>query len=375
VIVDTHVHAFPYLGGACGRPTVSDHLRRMQRVNISSVNPPRYARDNSVVTEQTLWSGADAGPEGRLDVNFRVGSFGRLEWTAGGEDLYMQWFSPSLQRIESPPDFIVAEMDYAGVDVGILQNSQSYGLLNDYFSECVRRHERRLIGTIQVLEPWAHTDEQMAVLEHGANVLGHRALFYQTAGFWANGYRDQPDEAKYRDFWKSVEQLGLIVYWDISGLPTATAEAYTDQLRRLHRILELSSGLQVIIPMAWPIGFFGRAGHYQLPEIALEVGKLPHVFSELCYPISHGRAWEYPYREAQPYIEQLCEWFGPEKLVWGSDMPNVERFCTYRQSYEYLRHCSFLSPRHLALILGDNAAGLFGLPKEEVASGALRGSS
>ena len=36
--------------------------------------------------------------------------------------------------------------------------------------------------------------------------------------------------------------------------------------------------------------------------------------------------------------------FGASKLVWGSDMPNLERFCTYRQCVDYVRkHCPFLT--------------------------------
>ena len=48
------------------------------------------------------------------------------------------------------------------------------------------------------------------------------------------------------------------------------------------------------------------------------------------------------------------------KLVWGSDMPNVERFCTYGQSLEYLRrYCDFLPASDMDRILGDNAARLY----------------
>ncbi len=45
--------------------------------------------------------------------------------------------------------------------------------------------------------------------------------------------------------------------------------------------------------------------------------------------------------------------FGASKLVWGSDMPNVERFCTYRQSVDYVRrYCDFLTAAEKDLILG-----------------------
>jgi predicted TIM-barrel fold metal-dependent hydrolase len=361
MIIDTHLHTFPPLTTTCGRPTIRDHLNRMQRTNYGAVNRPRRARDNSVVVENTLWNGKGFGPDGLADVNFRVGKYGRMEWTVGNDDIYLQWFAPSLREIESPPEFMVVEMDYAGVDVGILQNTYSYGLLNDFFAECVQRFPHRYVSTIQVLEPWAHTDEQMEALVHGARTQGHKGIFYQAGGFFFNDYRDNPDDRKYDIFWNTVEQLGLVVYWDPAGTAQANPESYLDQIGRMLRVVERNPKLRVIIPMAWPIGYFGRDGQYDLPDIAVKAGTHPRVYSELCYPIIWGGTWEYPYVELQPYIGRLCELFGPEKLVWGSDMPNIERFCTYKQSYQYLNHCTFLGERELASILGGNAARLFGI--------------
>jgi hypothetical protein len=40
-------------------------------------------------------------------------------------------------------------------------------------------------------------------------------------------------------------------------------------------------------------------------------------------------------------------------------MPNVERYCTYRQSLTYLEHCDFLAPAHREQILGGNLRALF----------------
>jgi predicted TIM-barrel fold metal-dependent hydrolase len=72
--------------------------------------------------------------------------------------------------------------------------------------------------------------------------------------------------------------------------------------------------------------------------------------------------WEYPFPEAQRLIESLRGRFGAEKLVWGSDMPNVERFATYRQTVDYVRrHCPGLSSRDKDRILGENVAELLGL--------------
>jgi predicted TIM-barrel fold metal-dependent hydrolase len=54
--------------------------------------------------------------------------------------------------------------------------------------------------------------------------------------------------------------------------------------------------------------------------------------------------------------------FGAHRLVWGSDMPNVERFCTYKQSLDYVRrYCPFLTAREKDLILGDTCAAFYGI--------------
>ncbi|HTU00758.1 MAG TPA: amidohydrolase family protein, partial [Candidatus Sulfotelmatobacter sp.] len=83
---------------------------------------------------------------------------------------------------------------------------------------------------------------------------------------------------------------------------------------------------------------------------------------ELMFPITWGGVWDYPYPEAQALIRDLRDRYGASKLVWGSDMPNVERFCTYRQCLDYVRkHCTFLSATELDRILGGNIAELFSI--------------
>jgi len=80
------------------------------------------------------------------------------------------------------------------------------------------------------------------------------------------------------------------------------------------------------------------------------------------FPITWGGFWDYPYPEAQTLIQQMRDLFGASKLIWGSDMPNVERFCTYRQCVDYVRkHCTFLSASEKDAVLGGNVAQLFGL--------------
>lgn len=74
---------------------------------------------------------------------------------------------------------------------------------------------------------------------------------------------------------------------------------------------------------------------------------------------------DYPYPEARALIQGLHTMFGSEKLVWGSDMPNVGRFCTYKQSLDYIRnYCDFFSENELDQILGGNLKKLLQIPGE-----------
>ena len=64
----------------------------------------------------------------------------------------------------------------------------------------------------------------------------------------------------------------------------------------------------------------------------------------------------------------LRDQLGADRLVWGSDMPNVERFCTYKQSLDYVRrYCPFLTAREKDLILGDTCAAFYGIGRQRAA--------
>ncbi len=361
MIIDSHVHTFPYIGGASGFKSQEDHLKRLQRGVCSSINPPFRKRDNSPVRERTLWDGKDASPTGLTKVGFRAGKFGRFEWTSEKEDLYLQYFAPSLIDNISTAEYMVAEMDYAGVDACVLQNHPLYGRNNDFFVDCVKQFPDRFIALGNIHEGNANTDEELQELHRCSESLGLKGLFYQVGGFWENNYNDNVDDAKYDVLWDLVRKLGLVLYWDPAPVAFPSAEAYTDQMERMYKVLQRHPGIPTVLVQAFPLGFYAPEGRYQLPDVAHRLAKLPDFLIEIAYPISYGGIWEYPYSESRPLIHQLYDWFGPDRLVWGSDMPNVLRFSTYKQSYQYLRHCDFMTSAELDLLLGDNLARLFGV--------------
>ncbi len=70
---------------------------------------------------------------------------------------------------------------------------------------------------------------------------------------------------------------------------------------------------------------------------------------------------ECPFSWAQDVLKRLYDELGPEKPIWGSDMPAAERSVTYRQAMDHVRlHAEFMSEEDKSLFFGGNAARLFG---------------
>jgi hypothetical protein len=100
-IIDCHAHIFPPAATAAGFPDVATHLLHQQRsMHMHGNQPYRRLRDRAIVADRPLWDPNDPSPAGRRDVNFHVGTHGRYEWTAGGEDQYVQFLAPWMEDPE-----------------------------------------------------------------------------------------------------------------------------------------------------------------------------------------------------------------------------------------------------------------------------------
>jgi hypothetical protein len=52
---------------------------------------------------------------------------------------------------------------------------------------------------------------------------------------------------------------------------------------------------------------------------------------------------------------------GSRNLLWGTDMPFQNRFCTYRQSRRWIETCRLLSEAELEDLMGGTAGRLLGI--------------
>jgi predicted TIM-barrel fold metal-dependent hydrolase len=356
-VVDSHIHIFPYLGGESGFATAAEHNQFLQLYMATHGEPVRRLRDQQQVGQQTLQDHHLDSISSLCEVNFRVGRFGRFEWTSRGEDLYLQFFPPSLQSMEAPAEFMLQQMARAGVDRAVLQNARLYGRLNDYFAAAVRKYPDRFIGLADVDEANAATSGEIDRLQRAVQDLGMRGLYYANRALITTGYAVGFDDESFDPFWESVRGLGIPVFWEIVGIPNPNSQ--DDLLREVQRLNRWATRWPDIRGV-WTHGFAPDLLE-RMPATLAELLAREQLVVEILYPIHWARTHEYPFPELRPALETLYQRVGAERLVWGSDMPNVERNCTYRQSLHYLRLAAegWLSSADMDRILGGNVAELF----------------
>ncbi len=357
MIVDGHAHAFPYLGGASGFPSPEYHARVLQRHFTTHPQGARRVGDNAPITEPTLWDGKTPGFEGLLDVDFRVGTFGRFEWQKDGVDYYIQWLPPHLEDNEARPERMLAQMQYLGVERALLQRGYLYGVIDEYLGEAVKKYPDKLRACAAVDESQIDQESQVDRLRRCVEDHGMTALYFSNDGFWDGAHGADFGARPYVPFWEAFEAMGLPLLWDIRFAQRRAHADYMAEIARLHRFVRQFPRIRNVLTHGLPANAFDNG---RIPDEVIALLKEPNVTLELLFPLLFGASWDYPYVEAQPIVKELYEKLGGTKMLWGSDMPNVERSCTYRQSLTYLtRYCTFIPPADMDRIIGENANELY----------------
>ena len=352
--VDSHVHIFPNMGGPSGFESVERHMQFATQITFHR-SEGRRLHDNAPVVGRDWHKGEDLN-----HVNLRGGDYGRFLWTADGVDYARYYLPPTARDLDSPPEQIIAQMDYIGVDRGVVQAGHVYGRLNDYLARVAAKYPDRLWALATVEEWRADDPSQIAEIERAVRELGLRGLFFDTGLIGKFGRTTLPGDPIFDPFWETVRRLDIPVFWNITS-PEPTVDKWLKHQRSFGRWLTRYPDVKCVYTHGLPLyRFFDDSGGINIPDEAWAPLDADNVYTEILVPILMGGAWEYPYVESQPFIRAYYERIGPDRLVWGSDLPNVERHCTYEQSLRYLeRHCDFIPLAHMKRITGENTRSLF----------------
>ena len=353
MIIDGHVHVFPSQSGSSGYRDVKDPLSVMQR-SVDLL----WGRMVSSHTDRKYV------PEPDEDVGFTVGKFGRYHWHKHGQDCWLQRFPVSMEEPAHPPEQMLAHMDFVGVDMGIILGGYmepNWGR-DVYVTDVIKRWPQRFIGTVMIEYDLTRDDEylqgEIGKMTRAVEELGYKGLFSHVPV-------GQPlDDPRCEPLWKEVARMGIPAFINTEA---KTRAEYLDQIRQIESVCRKHPEMHVLDTH---IGQFVRhprdPQHVDNPTEFFQLLGLGNFHLEVGYVLSYenwavwGRNFEYPYPLHEQIIKTIYERFGPEVLVWGSDMPFAQRTCTYQQNLDTVRlHTEFMSEEDRKLVMGDNLAKLF----------------
>ena len=373
MIVDSHVYCFEPADSPAGHASAAEHLRWLQAAHAGHHQPAFRIGDRAPGPSDVLNPSGGHNLEELPDVNFRVNrARGRVVWDYEGEEYSKHFYPPNLRDLEFTPFSLTCEMDYADVDVALLHTDPMLGRDSAYLAACVERFPERLKSMAPVDE-WriiAETDAVIGELDTAINERGLHAIKFIPPLAYINNVEPW-DDGLFRPFWEAAVSLGVPVFFTLGTGPEEMAgevseeqqrQGYIRELHLLLRWMERYPDTVCSLTHGFPWRLYVEGNKIALPQEVWEPFANPNCNLEVCFPVRLGDLFDFPYREVGPALEAMVEHIGADHLLWGTDMPFQNRFCTYRQSRQWIeKYCDFLSADDLAQIMGGTAARILGI--------------
>ena len=281
-----------------------------------------------------------------------------------GEQFVKQALPPWIVDFAFPPENLVAEMDYAGVDRALIHRTPYMTSSNEWIGACARQFPGRLDGLAHVQE-WRiehETDAMIGELDRAINI--HRLVGLQFMPFHLGiyGERGDWDGPGFQPFWEAVEALKIPVYLTVGG--RSTLEGYLEELRTLRGWMERYPEVIVVCTHGFNWRRLADEETLIIPEAVYQAAPIehPNYHIQILFAVFMQTKWDYPMPQIRPALEQMIERIGADRIIWGSDIPIVMLHWTYRQTLDHIRtYCDFITNEDMDLILGGNMARLIGL--------------
>ncbi len=241
-------------------------------------------------------------------------------------------------------DELIAMMDRTGIDRAVIVPPSPVGDSNATALEAAARFPARFAVLGRFNPDLDGARARLRTWLEQPGMLGIRMTFYKP--IWARWLA--PGAIDW--FWSDCETLGI----PISALAFGA-------VREIGRLAERHPGLTIILDhLARRSELRDDACFADLDEL-LALARLPNVaVKATALPCYTNDA--YPFANLYPYLRRVYDAFGPERIMWGSDLTRLP--CSYLESLDHVRHgLDFLSEDDRARILGGTAAALLRWPE------------
>jgi L-fuconolactonase len=269
--------------------------------------------------------------------------------TWGWDTAELPWAADVL-----PPDWegaythadLITDMDRVGIDEAVMVTTPLYGRgprANEYTMRSIEAHPDRLYG-VGIMDFYPEDDD---VAETVRQVVGHERML-GVRMHAAMNYAEIPTEVNRTGDWILDDALDPV--WEeaarqdaaIFVFPKAEQLSYVDTIADRHPDTDI-----VIDHMAWPDE---TTAPNQEPWTDFEdVSTHGNVYVKVSsLPRSADGDW--PYEDLHGYVRNLLEWFGPERLLIGSDYPWMDSWAPYEDCLSWIDGADILSRRDRAYL-------------------------
>lgn len=288
----------------------------------------------------------------------RSAGYGKM---TAGESQTVRVLPPCAAETAFPPEVLLEYMDWAGVQKTVLLQGTFYGECNRYAADAIRKWPDRLLGQA-FLDPWDHPGCQ-AMFQQAVDELGFHGIKLELSeatglsGLHPNSRLDEPGLSW---LWDALSLRGLLLTLDLGAIGSLSYQ--TDAVRSL---ISRYSDLRIVIAhLGQPNPTMENDAHQQnqwREQVALACHE--NVYLDTAALPAYLQDEGYPFPSAKRYLETAVDIVGPDKILWGTDIPGLLTVATYPQLVRLAHeHTDFLSARDQAKILGINAQLVYGRP-------------
>jgi L-fuconolactonase len=247
--------------------------------------------------------------------------------------------SPPHRPDGYPLEQLIAEMDEAGVDRALLTPPTLWSRsVNEYALDAVAKYPQRFAIVHQFDHRAPDARGKLASL-NAKPYVAIRLLFRQNPEWLEDGTMDW--------VWADCERLGIPICARTSG----TAD-------RLIPIAERHPGLTLIVDHM--DNQLGKSSADAFSDRLLSAAVCPNIYVKMTSAPSNS-AEPYPYHDLDEPLRQIVEAFGPQRLMWGSDVSNHVH--SYRNCVEHFKQLPFLSDEDREWVLGRTVATVLNWPE------------
>ena len=217
---------------------------------------------------------------------------------------------------DATPETLLELMKANGVSKTVIIKVIHYRYDNSYLASVLKRYPQYFLGVCRVDPLNAAAPDHLSLLVE----QGFRGVRISPAGDasgdWIRGPLMPP-------LWKRCDELKapMTVLAPITRMPDAGA------------LISCYPDLTVVIDHMADCPVDQPAELQKLIALA----RYPKVFVKVSHTWSLSRQ-KYPFLDAQEHVRRLYDAFGPQRLMWATDWPISEPFCTYAQALSVVRN-------------------------------------